>query len=75
MQGWYSFGRGNQGVHLQVICVDPEHLHDKEWREITEYPTFHANILFVCVVRVHLFNECGLAFHLVFGTIGSFLRG
>ena len=55
--------------------MDPEHLHDKEWREIMEYPTFHANILFVCVVRVHLFNEWGLAFCLVFGTIGSFLCG
>jgi len=40
----------NVGVHLaqeimecikwQVICVNPEHLHDKEWREITESLTF-----------------------------------
>jgi hypothetical protein len=29
-----------ESVKWQVICVDPEHLHDKEWREITEYSTF-----------------------------------
>jgi superfamily II DNA helicase RecQ len=55
--------------------VDPEHLRDKEWREISEYPTFRANILFACVDEVHLINEWGLAFRLAFGTIGSFLRG
>jgi hypothetical protein len=58
-----------------VICVDPEHLHDREWKEITEHPIFRANILFACVDEVHLINEWGLAFRLAFGTIGTFLRG
>jgi len=62
-------------IRWQVVCVDPEHLRDKEWREITEYPTFRANILFACVDEVHLINEWGLAFRLAFGTIGTFLRG
>ena len=55
--------------------MDPEHLHDKEWREITEYSIFRENILFASVDKVHLINEWGLAFRLAFGTIGTFLRG
>jgi superfamily II DNA helicase RecQ len=55
--------------------VDPEHLHDREWREITECPIFRANVLFASVDEVHLINEWGLAFRLAFGTIGIFLRG
>ncbi|PPQ82694.1 hypothetical protein CVT25_009424 [Psilocybe cyanescens] len=59
----------------QVICVDPEHLRDKEWRQITESPTFRANVLFACVDEVHLVNEWGLSFRLAFAAIGTFLRG
>ena len=55
--------------------MDPEHLHDREWREIAEYPIFRANILFASVDEVHLINEWGLSFRLAFGTIGIFLRG
>ena len=55
--------------------MDPEHLRDREWREITEYSTFRANILFACVDEVHLINEWGLDFRLAFGTVGTFLRG
>ena len=55
--------------------MDPEHLHDREWREIAEYSIFRANILFASVNKVHLINEWGLAFHLAFGTIGTFLHG
>ncbi|PPR04699.1 hypothetical protein CVT26_015024 [Gymnopilus dilepis] len=62
-------------VKWQVICVDPEHLHDKEWREITEGPVFRANILFTCVDEVHLINEWGLSFRPSFSVIGAFLRG
>jgi superfamily II DNA helicase RecQ len=62
-------------IKWQVVCVDPKHLHDKEWREITEYSTFRANILFASIDEVHLINEWGLAFRLAFGTVGAFLRG
>ena len=55
--------------------MDPEHLHDKEWREITESPTFRANILFACVDKVHLINKWGLSFRFAFGIIGTFLHG
>ena len=61
-------------IRWQVVCVDPEHLRDREWREIMEYSTFQANILFACVDEVHLINECGLDFRLAFGTVGTFLR-
>ena len=55
--------------------MDPEHLHDREWREIMEYSIFRENILFTSVDKVHLINEWGLSFCLAFGTIGTFLRG
>ena len=55
--------------------MDPKHLHDKEWREISEHLTFRVNILFACINEVHLINEWGLAFCLAFGTIGTFLHG
>ena len=75
-QGWYSFGRGNQGVHLMAgyLCGSWA----PAWQGVEGnhgISNLHANILFVCVVRVHLFNKWGLAFCLVFGTIGSFLHG
>ena len=54
-------------IRWQVVCMDPEHLRDREWREIMEYSTFRANILFVCVDKVHLINEWGLDFCLAFG--------
>ena len=44
----------------EVICVDPEHLCDKEWREITESPTFWSNFLFGCIDEVHLIKPWGL---------------
>lgn len=59
----------------QVVCVDPEHLRDKEWREITESPTFRSNVLFACVDEVHLINSWGLSFRPAFTLIGTFLRG
>ena len=68
-------GEIKECVRWQVICVDPEHLRDKEWREITESPTFRTNVLFACVDEVHLINEWGISFRLAFGAIGTFLRG
>jgi superfamily II DNA helicase RecQ len=31
-----------------VICVDPEHLRDKAWRQITAWDVFRANIVYGC---------------------------
>ncbi|PPQ98765.1 hypothetical protein CVT26_014348 [Gymnopilus dilepis] len=59
----------------QVVCVDPEHLQEKEWREITRSPVFRSNILFACIDEAHLINEWGLDFRRAFGAIGAFLRG
>ncbi|KAJ7779224.1 hypothetical protein B0H16DRAFT_1838657 [Mycena metata] len=59
----------------QVICVDPEHLKTKEWREISESPVFRARILFAAVDEAHLINEWGVDFRLPFRIIGLFLRG
>ncbi|KAJ7877262.1 hypothetical protein B0H14DRAFT_3436214 [Mycena olivaceomarginata] len=30
----------------QVVCVDPEHLKTKVWREVSESPIFRANIIY-----------------------------
>jgi hypothetical protein len=62
-------------VRWQVVCVDPEHLRDKEWREITEGPIFRSNVLFACVDEAHLINSWGLSFRSAFSLIGTFLRG
>ncbi|KAF8961376.1 hypothetical protein BDZ97DRAFT_1664302 [Flammula alnicola] len=62
-------------VRWQVVCVDPEHLRNMEWREITEGSTFRSNVLFACVDEGHLINSWGLSFHPAFTLIGTFLRG
>lgn len=59
----------------QVICVDPEHLRDKEWREITEWPHFRTNCVSACVDEAHLIYEWGEDFRVMFKLIGAFLRG
>jgi superfamily II DNA helicase RecQ len=59
----------------QVICVDPEHLQDKEWRAIAEWPVFRAALLYSAVDEVHLINEWGLEFRPSFRIIGLFFRG
>ncbi|KAJ7208662.1 P-loop containing nucleoside triphosphate hydrolase protein [Mycena pura] len=58
-----------------VVCVDPEHLRDKAWREITAYDVYRANILYGCVDEVHLINEWGSEFRPPFKHIGRFFRG
>ena len=58
-----------------LVFVDPEHLKDPEWREITEWPVFRANIVFACVDEAHLIYEWGLDFRLAFLLIGTFFRG
>jgi superfamily II DNA helicase RecQ len=57
-----------------LVFVDPEHLKDPEWREITEWPVFWANIMFTCVDEAHLIYEWGLDFRLAFLLIGAFFR-
>ena len=62
-------------VRWQVICVDLEHLHDKEWRVTIESPTFRSNVLFACVDEVHLMNEWGLSFRPAFAAVRTFFHG
>ncbi|KAJ6548111.1 hypothetical protein DFH09DRAFT_1504583 [Mycena vulgaris] len=59
----------------QVICVDPEHLKTKDWREISESLIFRSKIIYAGTDEVHLINEWGTDFRIDFKTIGLFLRG
>ncbi|KAJ7923691.1 hypothetical protein B0H13DRAFT_2400983 [Mycena leptocephala] len=58
-----------------VICVDPEHLRDKAWREITAFDLFRANIVYGCVDEAHLINEWGVSFRPDFRHVGAFFGG
>lgn len=58
-----------------VICVDPEHLRDKAWREITACDIFRVNIVYGCTDEAHLINEWGLSFRPDFRHIGAFFNG
>ncbi|KAF8193978.1 P-loop containing nucleoside triphosphate hydrolase protein [Mycena galopus ATCC 62051] len=58
-----------------IICVDPEHLRDKSWRQITAYEIFSANVVYSCVDEAHLINQWGASFRPQFKHIGSFFRG
>ncbi|KAJ6595093.1 hypothetical protein DFH09DRAFT_1305775 [Mycena vulgaris] len=58
-----------------VICVDPEHLRDKAWREISASDTFRANLVYGCTDEAHLINEWGAEFRPQFRHIGAFFRG
>ncbi|KAJ6459697.1 hypothetical protein C8R47DRAFT_1226517 [Mycena vitilis] len=40
----------------QVVCVDPEHLKTKDWREISESPVFRSRIIYSVTDEVHLIN-------------------
>jgi superfamily II DNA helicase RecQ len=59
----------------QIICVDPEHLRDKEWRVIAESPIFRAHYLFTVIDEAHLIKLWGAEFRLVFKLIGLWVRG
>ena len=59
----------------QVICVDQEHLRNKEQREIIESLTFQSNVLSVCTDEVHLINEWGLSFCPAFEAVRTFFHG
>ncbi|KAK7015807.1 ATP-dependent DNA helicase RecQ [Favolaschia claudopus] len=58
-----------------IVCVDPEHLTDKQWEYITDSQAFRENIAFACVDEGHLIDEWGAEFRPVFHRIGPFLRG
>jgi hypothetical protein len=45
-----------------IVCIDPEHLRDSEWREITEWHVFRSNVIFGCVDEAHIIKEWGLLF-------------
>ncbi|KAE9384328.1 hypothetical protein BT96DRAFT_968543 [Gymnopus androsaceus JB14] len=58
-----------------VICVDPEHLREREWYLIANSPSFRENVIFACAEEGHVINEWGLSFHPLFRHIGMFFRG
>ncbi|KAJ7926372.1 hypothetical protein B0H13DRAFT_1972866, partial [Mycena leptocephala] len=45
-----------------VICVDPEHLRDSAWREITAFTIYRSNIVYSCVDEAHLIDIWGRFF-------------
>ncbi|KAL0057301.1 hypothetical protein AAF712_016063 [Marasmius tenuissimus] len=55
----------------QVICVDPEHLQQKEWRRIMKNDTFIKSLVYFCCEEVHLIRDWGAAFRPSFKFIGS----
>ncbi|KAF8210686.1 P-loop containing nucleoside triphosphate hydrolase protein, partial [Mycena galopus ATCC 62051] len=59
----------------KVICVDPEHLRDKAWRQVTTSDVFRANIVYGCTDEAHLIDEWGADFRPDFRHIGAFFRG
>ncbi|KAJ7770956.1 hypothetical protein B0H14DRAFT_3590558 [Mycena olivaceomarginata] len=58
-----------------VICVDPEHLREKAWRQIPAANKFRANLVYGCVDEAHLMREWGAVFRPLFKHIGRFFRG
>ncbi|KAL0061594.1 hypothetical protein AAF712_011563 [Marasmius tenuissimus] len=55
----------------QVICVDPEHLQQPEWRQIMKHDDFTKNLVYFCCEEIHLIRDWGLAFRPCFKFIGS----
>ncbi|KAJ7157225.1 P-loop containing nucleoside triphosphate hydrolase protein [Mycena filopes] len=58
-----------------IVCVDPEHLMDKQWEFITNSQDFQDNISFTSVDECHLIDEWGGDFRPSFRHIGNFVRG
>ncbi|KAJ6474006.1 hypothetical protein C8R47DRAFT_1324288 [Mycena vitilis] len=58
-----------------IVCVDPEHLREKAWREIMAFDVFRANLVYGCVDEVHLIKLWGAGFRPDFKHIGAFFRG
>ncbi|KAJ3881411.1 P-loop containing nucleoside triphosphate hydrolase protein [Lentinula edodes] len=60
----------------QVICVDPEHLGESEWRNtIFQSTTFKENLVYFCAEEVHLIRTWGRSFRPAFSYIGATARG
>ncbi|KAJ4488715.1 hypothetical protein C8J55DRAFT_422760 [Lentinula edodes] len=60
----------------QVICVDPEHLGESEWRNtIFQSTTFKENLVYFCAEEVHLIRTWGRSFRPAFSYIGAMARG
>ncbi len=59
----------------QVLCIDPEHLNEKEWQEVVKLDKFWSNIVYVCVEEAHLINEWGASFRPLFKRIGQLICG
>ncbi|KAJ7602745.1 P-loop containing nucleoside triphosphate hydrolase protein [Mycena polygramma] len=57
-----------------IVCVDPEHLTDKQWESITDAVMFRENLAFLCVDEGHLIDEWGAEFRPSFRHIGPFAR-
>ncbi|KAF7332898.1 ATP-dependent DNA helicase RecQ [Mycena venus] len=58
-----------------IVCIDPEHLMDKQWERITDCQLFRDNIAFVSADEAHLIDEWGEDFRPAFRHIGNFIRG
>ncbi|KAJ7785403.1 hypothetical protein B0H14DRAFT_2307825, partial [Mycena olivaceomarginata] len=54
-----------------IICVDPEHLREKAWRQITAFNIFRANIVYGCADEAHLIDMWGVEFRPQFKHIGA----
>ncbi|KAK7028215.1 ATP-dependent DNA helicase [Paramarasmius palmivorus] len=58
----------------QVICIDPEHLQDEEWKKIMKNHTFLSHLTFFCNEEAHLNRAWGQRFRPAFRSIGSTAR-
>ncbi|KAJ7688338.1 hypothetical protein B0H14DRAFT_2653235 [Mycena olivaceomarginata] len=54
-----------------MICVDPEHLREKAWQQISAFDVFRANIVYGCADEAHLINTWGTEFRPQLGHIGA----
>ncbi|KAE9393963.1 hypothetical protein BT96DRAFT_1049277 [Gymnopus androsaceus JB14] len=41
----------------RIICIDPEHLHEREWYLISNASLFRQNLIFACAEEGHVINE------------------
>ncbi|KAJ7733723.1 P-loop containing nucleoside triphosphate hydrolase protein [Mycena maculata] len=62
-------------IRWPIVCIDPEHLTEKQWERITDSELFHENLAFICVDEAHLIDNWGDEFHPAFRHIGPFIRG
>lgn len=58
-----------------IVCIDPEHLINKEWERIIDDAYFRDNFGFGGVDEVHTLDEWGNEFRPSFLRVGPWLRG